>query len=128
MSTDDVTLGQVAYAAYGRTTNNLNYQGLPMPAWDALGDTIREAWENAAKAIQGATVSPPILAAAESRAAYSGVWAELTGYVEQAAEDHDRIDPNDLLPYMRELQRKALAPVREWMASLGNTGTEEAAR
>lgn len=45
---DTPTPGQVAYAAYGATTNHLNYQGLPMPAWDALGDTVRQAWENAA--------------------------------------------------------------------------------
>jgi hypothetical protein len=48
--TDDATLGEVAYAAYGRTTDFKNYQGLPMPAWTDLGDTIRQAWENAATA------------------------------------------------------------------------------
>jgi hypothetical protein len=47
---DSLTPGQTAYAAYGRTTNNLNHRGLPMPAWGDLGDTIREAWENAAAA------------------------------------------------------------------------------
>lgn len=45
------TLGETAYAAYGKTTNHLNYQGLPMPAWTELGDTIRQAWENAAAAV-----------------------------------------------------------------------------
>jgi hypothetical protein len=49
--TDPLTPGQTAYSAYGRTTNFLNYQGLPMPAWDQLGDTIRQAWENAATAV-----------------------------------------------------------------------------
>lgn len=47
------TLGETAYAAYGETTNHLNYQGLPMPAWTELGDTIRQAWENAATAVHG---------------------------------------------------------------------------
>lgn len=47
------TLGEQAYAAYGRTTDHKNYQGLPMPAWTDLGDTIRQAWENAAQAVHG---------------------------------------------------------------------------
>lgn len=47
------TLGETAYAAYGRTTGHLNYQGLPMPAWAELGDMIRQAWENAAQAVHG---------------------------------------------------------------------------
>lgn len=33
-----------AYARYTATTNNLNYQGLPCPAFDDLGDKIKEAW------------------------------------------------------------------------------------
>lgn len=45
------TLGEVAYAAYGQTTDHKNYQGLPMPQWADLGDTIRQAWENAAAAV-----------------------------------------------------------------------------
>lgn len=49
----DRTLGEVAYAAYGQTTDHLNYQGQPMPAWTDLGDTIRRAWENAAQAVHG---------------------------------------------------------------------------
>lgn len=36
------------YAAYGKVTDFKNYQGLPMPAWEALGDKIREAWIAAA--------------------------------------------------------------------------------
>lgn len=116
--TDDVTLGEIAYAAYGRTTNHVNYQGLPMPAWTELGDTIRLAWENAAKAVQGATVSPPILAAAESRAAYGEVWGELVGWVQEAQAENERIDPAQLLVYLRELKQRALAPMREWMNSV----------
>jgi hypothetical protein len=49
------TPGQVAYAAYGAATDHLNYQGLPMPAWTELGDTIQRAWENAAAAVDGSS-------------------------------------------------------------------------
>lgn len=49
---------------------------------------------------------------------YPGVWAELTGYVQVAAEDGEPINAADLLAYLRELKRKAQAPVREWMADI----------
>ena len=39
-----------AYRAYGQTTDFKNYQGLPMPEWDALPEKIREAWVNASNA------------------------------------------------------------------------------
>lgn len=42
------TPGEYAYMAYGATTDNKNYQGLPMPKWEDLTDKIREAWEAAA--------------------------------------------------------------------------------
>lgn len=42
------TPGQYAYIAYGTTTDFKNYQGLPMPKWEDLTDTIRAAWEAAA--------------------------------------------------------------------------------
>ena len=42
------SLGEIAYDAYGATTDHKNYQGLPMPTWENLTDKIREAWENAA--------------------------------------------------------------------------------
>lgn len=122
--TDDVTLGEVAYTAYGRTTDFKNYQGLPMPAWQDLGDTIRAAWENAAKAVKGATSSPQILASAQARANYGDVWTELTGYVQEAVEDGGVIDPAHMLGYMRELKQRALAPVREWMNSVGRERTD----
>jgi len=41
---------KIAYAAYGATTDHKNYQGLPMPEWDALSDTIKAAWIAAATA------------------------------------------------------------------------------
>lgn len=37
-----------AYGAYGAVTDHKNYQGLPMPEWEALTPKIREAWIAAA--------------------------------------------------------------------------------
>lgn len=37
-------LAKEAYLAYGASTGNLNYQGLPMPTWEALPERIRTAW------------------------------------------------------------------------------------
>ena len=54
---EQLTPGQTAYNAYGATTDHLNYQGLPMPAWADLGDTIRQAWENAAAAVRDQVLS-----------------------------------------------------------------------
>ncbi len=42
-------LAQVAYAA---TTDHKNYQGLPMPEWDDLPETIQRAWVAAAEAVR----------------------------------------------------------------------------
>ena len=44
-------LSQVAYEAYGQSTGGLNYQGQPMPAWEALPQPIRQAWHAAANAV-----------------------------------------------------------------------------
>jgi hypothetical protein len=44
--------GQVAYHAYGRAVDWLNFQGDSMPPWDKLPDRIRAAWEAAALAVQ----------------------------------------------------------------------------
>jgi hypothetical protein len=52
--------------------------------------------------------------------AYGDVWGELTGWVQAAHEDGERIDPADLLEYLRELRRRALAPTREWMNGIMN--------
>lgn len=48
---DLVRLAQLAYDAYGNTTDHKNYQGNPMPTWDALGDTIQGAWVAAVNAV-----------------------------------------------------------------------------
>ncbi len=42
---------QRAYAAYGDVTGGKNYQGNPMPAWDALGETIQDAWHAAVRTV-----------------------------------------------------------------------------
>jgi hypothetical protein len=49
-------LAQAAYAAYGQSTGSLNYQGLPMPGWEDLGDAIQRAWVLAADAAVGGYV------------------------------------------------------------------------
>lgn len=46
-------LARKAYAAYGAVTGGKNYQGLPMPAFDALGEQIRGAWVAAAGVASG---------------------------------------------------------------------------
>lgn len=48
---DQIALAKLAYAAYGQTTGNKNFQGNPMPAWEALGDTIQAAWVAATQAV-----------------------------------------------------------------------------
>ncbi len=48
----DLHLAQVAYKAYGQTTNFLNFQGNPMPTWEALPPKIQEAWIAASKAVR----------------------------------------------------------------------------
>ena len=50
---------------------------------------------------------------------YGSVWTELRGYVQRAADDGDQINPVDLLTYLVELRRRALAPVRDWMDKIG---------
>lgn len=51
---------------------------------------------------------------------WSGSWAELTGYVQQAHDVGETVDPATLLSYLGELKSRALAPVRDWMkAALG---------
>ena len=45
------TLAKSAYHAYGGVTDHKNYQGLPMPEWDALPPKIQEAWCVAVKQV-----------------------------------------------------------------------------
>lgn len=53
-----------AYRAYGASTNNKNYQGLPMPKWEELTREIQTAWEAAARQVgecvnATGNISPP---------------------------------------------------------------------
>ncbi len=41
-------------------------------------------------------------------------WAMLAGYVDQAREDGEQIDPAELLTVMREFKADAYKPVHEW--------------
>jgi len=59
------------------------------------------------------------------RADWSGSWAELAGYVRQAAEDGTPIDAAGMAAYLAELKHRAMASVREWMDAL-TAPTEEA--
>ena len=52
---------------------------------------------------------------------YGAAWAELTGFVQEAVDDGGTINPADMLTYLRELKRTALAPVREWMDLIRST-------
>lgn len=38
------TIAKAAYVAYGKSTDNKNYQGLPMPEWKDLPPAIQTAW------------------------------------------------------------------------------------
>jgi hypothetical protein len=44
-------LAQIAYRAYGESTDFLNFRGEPMPDWGNLGDRIQTAWILAAQAV-----------------------------------------------------------------------------
>lgn len=47
-----IELAKLAYRAYGSVTGFKNFQGDPMPVWDDLPETIREAWGAAAEAVR----------------------------------------------------------------------------
>lgn len=40
-------MARKAYAAYAAAVDNKNYQGLPMPEYDDLGEKIQQAWHYA---------------------------------------------------------------------------------
>lgn len=42
--TDKYKYARIAYAAYAEVAENKNYQGLPMPEFDALPERIMGAW------------------------------------------------------------------------------------
>lgn len=49
------SMGEIAYDAYGKTTEYKNFMENPMPKWEELPDKIKEAWDNAASAIMNLT-------------------------------------------------------------------------
>lgn len=55
---------------------------------------------------------------------WGSAWAELLGYIQQAAGDGDLVRPEDLLAYMVELKARALAPVKEWMRKVDDSPAE----
>lgn len=57
MPDDNLSLAELGYATYARSTNNLNYQGLPMPTWEALPVPQKLAWIAAAVVIRYRVVS-----------------------------------------------------------------------
>lgn len=44
-------LARMAYDQYAIVTGGKNYQGLPMPAYADLGETIQAAWQAAVMAV-----------------------------------------------------------------------------
>ncbi|ABA24684.1 hypothetical protein Ava_D0019 [Trichormus variabilis ATCC 29413] len=51
-------LAKKAYRAYGQTTDFKNYQGLSMPDWENLPETIQKAWTSAAVAVTSPEEKP----------------------------------------------------------------------
>jgi hypothetical protein len=45
-------LAKIGYQAYGDKAEWKNYQGNPMPTWDALPENIKTYWVAAAQAIK----------------------------------------------------------------------------
>jgi len=102
----DDQLARAAYAAYGQSTGGLNYQGLPMPEWDGLGETIQQAWIAATEATEkaaittvqgwmaldlhsalGLSVDPE--ATVQGHESWADWWAELCGSVRLATKSRD---------------------------------------
>lgn len=54
-----LVLAMGAYNAYGETTDFKNYQGLPMPPWDALPEAIQNAWIAAASYVFNTATQVP---------------------------------------------------------------------
>jgi hypothetical protein len=52
MSEQKITLGHIAFNAYKEAKQGRTYDAKPIPAWDAVGDDVRQAWEAAADAVK----------------------------------------------------------------------------
>jgi len=46
------TLGQVAYEAYAESRSYMSYDGKELPQWGEQRLDLRQAWENAARAVE----------------------------------------------------------------------------
>jgi hypothetical protein len=49
-------IARQAYSAYGKTTGFKNFQGNPMPTFDALPAKIQDAWRSASLAAHSAAI------------------------------------------------------------------------
>lgn len=112
---DADTLARLAYAAYGDSTGGKNYQGLPMPAYDALGESIQAAWRSAAGAITRAA-----LAAKGGHFTtvcnQCGWHAELTLVVDLAPVREDLLDIKRMLSTIKNQGRKVLMDIHAEIA------------
>ena len=52
-------IAQSAYRAYAASTGNKNFRGDPMPEWPDLPQSIRVAWEAAARKVGDCLWMPP---------------------------------------------------------------------
>jgi len=57
---DNPTPGQAAFEAYSDYTSGLTYDGQPIPPWNMLNDTVKGAWEAAAKFVLDNFSAPPV--------------------------------------------------------------------
>lgn len=78
-------------------------------------DDVRTIHGHGGKTVVMWLDNPMTAAAQASRAAASGAWTELTGWVREAQRDGQPIDADALLAYMGELRRRAQAPMREFI-------------
>lgn len=60
-------IAPLAYNAYGSVTGFKNYQGQPMPSFDQLPETIKQAWERAARTVGECLSHPELMAGADQQ-------------------------------------------------------------
>lgn len=48
---DELTIGQVAFKAYNKSTGGLTWDKKPIPPWAEIPDGVKAAWETAANAV-----------------------------------------------------------------------------
>lgn len=56
-------IAPVAYNAYGSVVGFKNFQGQPMPSFDQLPETIKQAWERAARTVGECLQHPELIVA-----------------------------------------------------------------